>query len=223
MREDLLREGRRIAAIVLPRLLVELAVQRRVNVPASTARAAPVAVLLDDPTSTTHERALVLAAVDERARQAGVRAGQTLAEASGFSARLDVIHLDVAKVRSALTAIADAALSFGPTVSVAEASFDTVWVDVTGTAHLFGGEEALRVEIEERLRTIGWSADVAIADGSEGGQRVRSRATRGSRSPSPSTAKALQRSRNSPSRRSSTTMRFSRSSCGSASLGRRPS
>ncbi len=47
-----------------------------------------------------------------------------------------VKRVSLARVKRALEAVAEAALSFGATVAVGAP--DTVWVDVTGSAHLFG-------------------------------------------------------------------------------------
>lgn len=43
--------------------------------------------------------------------------------------------------------------------------FDTVWLDITGAAHLVGGEEALLDELGERVAALGHRARIAIADG----------------------------------------------------------
>jgi protein ImuB len=43
--------------------------------------------------------------------------------------------------------------------------FDTVWLDVTGAAHLFGGEEALLDALGERVSALGHTVHLAIADG----------------------------------------------------------
>src|SRR5262249_27125631 len=46
-----------------------------------------------------------------------------------------------------------------------DAPFDTVWLDVTGSAHLAGGEEALLAELEERIGALGHRVRLAIASG----------------------------------------------------------
>jgi protein ImuB len=104
-----------------------------------------------------------LSAVTARARRCGVFAGQRVAEAHALVADLDVRRVDPADVDAALARIAEMALAFGPVVSFEGP--DTVWVDVTGTAHLVGGEEALVAQLCERVRSLGHRVRGAIASG----------------------------------------------------------
>jgi protein ImuB len=67
------------------------------------------------------------------------------------------------QVVARLGEIAEVALGFGPTVAI-EAP-DTVWVDITGAAHLAGGEQALAVELAARVRALGHVAHVAVSSG----------------------------------------------------------
>ncbi len=162
---------RRIAAIVLSRLVCEVAEAHVAPLdPArgsSRGERAPLAVLLDEVAEVGEAReasgADVIDAVDEAARALGVRPGQRVTEAMACSAHLRVVHVPRARVLAALTTVAEIALSFGVVVHVAP--LDAVWLDVSGVAHLFGGEEALRAEIEARVSSIGLRASVAIADG----------------------------------------------------------
>src|SRR5262249_35603397 len=55
------------------------------------------------------------------------------------------------------------ALAFGPAVAL-EAP-DTVWVNVTGAAHLVGGEEALVHELGARVCALGHAVRVAVSSG----------------------------------------------------------
>src|SRR5689334_15145898 len=50
----------------------------------------------------------------------------------------------------------------GPT---GDGPFDTVWLDVTGAAHLCGGEDALLDALGERVSALGHTVHLAIADG----------------------------------------------------------
>ena len=45
------------------------------------------------------------------------------------------------------------------------APLDTVWIDLTSSAHLFGGEEATMTELAARARELGHRVRVALADG----------------------------------------------------------
>jgi len=177
---------RRIVAIAVPKLLIELA-RASLVVPKSSkgprrrpVKALPLGVLLVDaaqnpvlegeateteasaksePLSATSE----LAAVDDVAARFGVRVGQTVAEAQAFVAKLVVREVTREQVLARLGEIAEVALGFGPTVSIE--SPDTVWVDVTGAAHLAGGEGALLLELTARIRALGHAARVAVSDG----------------------------------------------------------
>jgi protein ImuB len=105
----------------------------------------------------------VLVAANEAAERFGVRVGHTVAEAHALVSSLVVREVTQEQVESRLGEVAEVALGFGPTVSV-EAP-DTVWVDVTGAAHLAGGEEALAVELGARARALGHVVRIAVSDG----------------------------------------------------------
>jgi len=104
-----------------------------------------------------------ISAVNREARCYGVCPGQTVAEAGALVARLLVRHVSTGQIEMALGKIAEVALSFGSTVSVRLP--DTVLVDVTGGAHLYGGEEALALELAQRVRRMGHVAHLAVAGG----------------------------------------------------------
>lgn len=104
-----------------------------------------------------------LDAVNAEARRYGIREGQTIAEACAMLAGLVVRSISVDRVQETLSRVAEAALGFGATVAL-EAP-DTVWVDVTGVAHLFGDEERLALELARAVRELGHLVRVAIANG----------------------------------------------------------
>lgn len=170
-------ERRRVVAIVLPNLLTELASAALVTpkleaTDAARARrraATPLGVLLvDEGTASSNgekppEATSVLAAVNERAERFGVRVGQTIAEAHALVARLLVREVTREKVCTRLGEVAEVALGFGPTVALE--SPDTVWVDITGSAHLAGGEDALALELGARVRALGHVVRVTVSDG----------------------------------------------------------
>lgn len=163
----------RIAAVVLPDLVTELAaeslvVARAVHAPASRQELSPFAVVLVDQARGGGDAEPVpatalLDAVSGSARRFGVRPGQSIAEACVLLSQLRIVELPRAELDAALGRVAEAALAFGATVSL-EAP-DTVWVDVTGAAHLFGDEQALATELLSRVRALGHVARVAVAGG----------------------------------------------------------
>lgn len=91
---------------------------------------------MDDSSLTGNVR---LHAVCPRARHEGIFPGQTIAAARARAASLSVQLVTEEALLRALERIAEASLAFGATVAFARgtAGDDTVWVDVTGCAHLF--------------------------------------------------------------------------------------
>lgn len=155
----------RCLAVALPDLLCELASlsrESRVGVHGALALDAPLAVVVKErredvlPTSK-------LTAVSLRARKAGVYAGQRVTSARALLAGLDVVRISPQEVRTALARVAEIGLGFSPTVAIE--GDDTVLLDVTGVAHLHGGEEAMLHEVTERVRSLGHRVRAALAEG----------------------------------------------------------
>lgn len=155
---------RRVAAIVLPRLASELV--RALGAAPASAASRPLAVVLASASAVEQgSAAAIVDAVDDRAAALGVRPGMRVSEAMARSAELSFATLAREELVAALGAVAEVAMSFGATVEIDASSRDTIWVDVTGVAHLFGGEHTLRAELMARVSTLGFRAEVAIADG----------------------------------------------------------
>jgi protein ImuB len=158
--------GRRIGAIVLPHLSCELVTRD------NDAKDLPLAVV-EAPRHARQDEEIelgnVLLAVNEAAHRFGVRPGQTVAEARSCVASLVIRGLTQKAQRYALGRVAEIALSFGPTVAIDSGDttkpIDTVWVDLTGSTHLWGGEEATVLELSARVRDLGHRTRSAIADG----------------------------------------------------------
>ena len=164
--------GRRVLALVLPELLCELAEQRLLWGFQRSKAKPPLGVVLVSSAQPKQaearaERAIdataKLSAVNESARRYGVREGQSIAEACALVAGLVIREVAQAEVLETLGCTAEVGLSLGATVTV-EAP-DTVCVDITGSAHLQGGELALACELANRVRGMGHSVRVAISDG----------------------------------------------------------
>ncbi len=159
--------ARRVLALVLPELLCELAEQRLLVGTQRGKAKPPLGVVLVSGASGAPDKPIdataKLSAVNESARRYGVREGQSIAEACALVANLAVREITQAEVLQTLGSIAEVGLSLGTTVSV-EAP-DTVCVDITGSAHLQGGELALACELANRVRSLGHSVRVAISDG----------------------------------------------------------
>jgi protein ImuB len=79
------------------------------------------------------------------------------------SRELDSVET-VTAARSALARIAEASLSFGPTVAF-DVTRGAVWVNIDGCANLHGGEGALLRALEASVRALGHACRIAVADG----------------------------------------------------------
>ncbi len=102
-----------------------------------------------------------LTALNERAETIGLKAGQGVAEAKAICPDLDVIEEDPAADRKLLEAIADWCDRYTPLVAID--GKDGLFLDITGCAHLFGGEEALLEDILIRISRLGFDVRGAIS------------------------------------------------------------
>jgi protein ImuB len=155
--------ARRVAAVFLPELLCELVVLGSIE------RAErPFGVIVGESVEPAGEPVPAterLVAVNRIARRYGVLEGQSIAEAGALVAKLEVHRVTREGIERALAAVADVAFGFGATVGIRTP--DTVLVELGGSAHLFGGEEALGEELASRVRALGHGVRLAIADGPE--------------------------------------------------------
>jgi protein ImuB len=106
--------------------------------------------------------ALRLSAVNDAAAALGLRAGMALADARAMHPKIAVADADEHADRQLLEAIADWCDRFTPLVGLDPP--DGLLLDVTGCAHLFGGEAALAADLVRRLGAQGYQARVAVAD-----------------------------------------------------------
>ncbi|MBK8253348.1 MAG: DNA polymerase Y family protein [Polyangiaceae bacterium] len=95
-----------------------------------------------------------------------------VAMAFGTTAAIQLSKGGVARGGKALPSSADApARDLSRTLMLEERSptgdgpFDTVWLDITGAAHLHGDEESLLDALGERVSALGHTVHLAIADG----------------------------------------------------------
>ncbi len=109
--------------------------------------------------------AVVLHALNPAARAAGLRRGQTQADALAMLPSLIRQPADPAADARALADLAVWAERWSPSVSldVGEEGMEGLFLDVTGAAHLFGGEAALLAQIRDRLAEAGIPARAAMA------------------------------------------------------------
>ena len=105
--------------------------------------------------------ALRLCALNEAAARRSLKTGMALADARAMFPDLMVVPADPAADRTLLEAVADWCDRYTPLVALDPP--DGIVLDVTGCAHLFGGEEELVRDLCSRLARQGLHARAAIA------------------------------------------------------------
>ena len=106
--------------------------------------------------------ALRLAAMNDAAARLGLKPGMALADARAMYPMLTVADAEPEADRRLLEAIADWCGRYTPLVGLDPP--DGIMLDITGCAHLFGGEAALGHDLVRRLALQGLAARAAIAD-----------------------------------------------------------
>jgi protein ImuB len=106
--------------------------------------------------------ALRLSAVNDAAAALGLTVGMPLADARARYPKIAVAEADEAADLTLLEAIADWCDRYTPLVGLDAP--DGLTLDVSGCAHLFGGEAALGADLVRRLSAHGLQARVAVAD-----------------------------------------------------------
>ena len=167
---------RRILAVVLPHLhcelvqaesaLQELAVTSGPVISGRAAEPPRAVVLTDSPPleqKTELESKTELDAVNASAYRLGIRPRQTIAQACAMVENLVIHALPRARLLCALKHIAEVALGFGAPVSFQAP--DTVWVDISGSSHLYPNERELALELAAQIRVLGHAPRMAVADG----------------------------------------------------------
>ncbi|MBV8167802.1 MAG: DNA polymerase Y family protein, partial [Alphaproteobacteria bacterium] len=147
----------------LPRLATDRLSRRgRGRLPTSPREPAPPVV-----TVVTAADRLLIDAVDATAAAAGLQPGMPLADARALEPALIVHDAAPAADARALDDLADWCGRYTPWVAPERAivhGAGGIWLDVTGCAHLFGGEAALLDALVARLAGFGYTARAAIAD-----------------------------------------------------------
>ncbi len=116
------------------------------------------------------KNAMRLVAIDGTGFQAGLRVGQTLSDARALIPDLDSFDHDPVADAALAEAIAGWCDRYTPLVAL-EQPVDEIagacaglFLDISGCAHLFGGEQAMLDDVVGRLRSGGFLASAAIAD-----------------------------------------------------------
>jgi protein ImuB len=112
-----------------------------------------------------------IAALNEAAVDAGLVAGEPLADARAKTGTLQVRDVDATADDAALRRLTLWATRYTPTASPWLKEFagedhgaDGFFLDIEGSAHLFGGEQSLIADLAARLERFGLPARLAVAD-----------------------------------------------------------
>lgn len=105
----------------------------------------------------------VLSALNGAALAQGLVAGMALSDARAAVPAVQVVPGDPAQDARVLFALSQWAGRYGPSRGH-EDGLDGFWSDVTGVAHLYGGEEELLRDLLGRLRATGIPARAAMAE-----------------------------------------------------------
>jgi protein ImuB len=104
----------------------------------------------------------MVAAVNQAARRAGLQPGLSLSDARAIHPAVLTVPLDRDANTAALRDLAIWLGRYGPNRNVD--GEDGLWVEITGVAHLFGGEPSLLEDLELRLSGAGLTVRAAAAD-----------------------------------------------------------
>lgn len=100
--------------------------------------------------------------MNDAAARLGLQTGMALADVRAMHPGIGVCNADVAADRALLEAVADWCDRYTPLVGLDAP--DGLLLDISGCAHLFGGESALMQDMAARLFRQGLNARIAVAD-----------------------------------------------------------
>ena len=103
----------------------------------------------------------VLTAVDDAAERIGLSSGFALAQARAMHPGIDAMAEDAEADAVLLESIADWCLRYTPLVTCDAP--DGLLLDISGCAHLYGGEHKLVSDLAARLKDVGFAYSLAIA------------------------------------------------------------
>src|SRR6185369_10092039 len=117
----------------------------------------------DIPLAITGKRGNVelIVAVDERAERLGLSPGLTLAQARAMHPALEAVAEEPDADAALLDRIADWCLRYTPLVACDAP--DGLLLDISGCAHLYGGERELVADLSGRLENAGFGYSLAVA------------------------------------------------------------
>jgi protein ImuB len=146
---------RRIISVWFPRLAIDRIARHEPSFQTNIPLDIPMAV-----TRETHGRLFVVN-INRTAEQAGVHIGMTLADARAVLPRLTTQPDDIAANAKLLRRLARWCHRFTPYVGIDQEQ--GLWLDVSGCAHLLGGERALLNKLITEAERLGFQIRAALA------------------------------------------------------------
>jgi protein ImuB len=125
--------------------------------------AAPGAAHLIKGGSAAAGNRQLITAANRPGRQAGVVPGQTLADARAIVAGLVTAPVDERADARTLRRLAAWCRRYSPWTAALGDYGPGIWLDITGCAHLFGGEESLCRAVVADLARVGFTARAGLA------------------------------------------------------------
>lgn len=136
------KDDRRILALWLPHLATDRLIRRRFGrLWRSSPQGSGSAERLPLVIGHRERNALRIAALDEKAEALGLKPGMGIADARAMQPDIDVLEADPQADRRLLEGLADWCDRYTPLVACD--GTDGLFLDITGCAHLFGGEKAM--------------------------------------------------------------------------------
>ena len=150
-------EARRLLSVWLPQLPIERLTRESVRAGHTAPPAKKPFALVG---SDTH--GLTLTAVNASGRQAGLAPGMRLADARAICPALLTAPATPRADADFLEALARWSSRYSPSLNVDGAA--GLWLDITGIAHLFGGEPGLLADLERRLAKARLGVRLGLAE-----------------------------------------------------------
>lgn len=160
---------RRVISIYLPHWPIECLKRESRNAPSCPSAEAPETDIFRKPLALVEADAkgVRLTAVNHPAQELGLHIGMTLADARAIHPGLETAPATPEKDQDRLLAMAHWCGRYSPWVNVDDTHVSGtkgLWIDASGCAHLFGGEDNMLHDITARLQAFGFTAKAAMAD-----------------------------------------------------------
>ena len=107
---------------------------------------------------------MLITAVSELAAGYGVELGMRAADAKAICPGLEVLDDKPGRAEKLLKGLGDWCIRYSPFVAVDSFMMDGLILEISGCAHLWGGERDYLKEIVSRLKTKGYTVRLSIAD-----------------------------------------------------------